>query len=46
MNFGPNTGLYVWRCHILKNEDYVMMRLLRVIQYLSVLPPLTKNKMD
>lgn len=31
MNFGPYTGLYVWHCHILEHEDYVMMRPLRVI---------------
>ncbi|MGA9287378.1 MAG: multicopper oxidase domain-containing protein, partial [Anaerobacillus sp.] len=27
----PYTGLYVWHCHILEHEDYVMMRPIRVI---------------
>lgn len=31
MKFGPYTGLYVWHCHILEHEDYVMMRPFRVI---------------
>ncbi len=31
MKFGPYTGLYVWHCHILEHEDYVMMRPIRVI---------------
>ncbi|MFF2448337.1 multicopper oxidase family protein [Neobacillus sp. NPDC058068] len=31
MKFGPYAGLYVWHCHILEHEDYVMMRPFRVI---------------
>ncbi|WP_281368179.1 multicopper oxidase family protein [Neobacillus endophyticus] len=31
MKFGPYTGLYVWHCHILEHEDYVMMRPFQVI---------------
>lgn len=31
MKFGPYRGLYVWHCHILEHEDYVMMRPFRVL---------------
>ncbi|MED4205728.1 multicopper oxidase [Neobacillus mesonae] len=31
MKFGPYTGVYVWHCHILEHEDYVMMRPFMVI---------------
>ncbi|WP_373869409.1 multicopper oxidase domain-containing protein [Fictibacillus barbaricus] len=32
MKFGPYTGLYFWHCHILKYEDYEMMKLYMVIR--------------
>ncbi|MGG0664991.1 multicopper oxidase domain-containing protein [Viridibacillus arvi] len=26
MKFGPYSGLYVWHCHVLEQEDNEMMR--------------------
>jgi FtsP/CotA-like multicopper oxidase with cupredoxin domain len=31
MAFGPETGMYMYHCHILEHEDMTMMRNLRIV---------------